>query len=232
MSNSWRIANNISTEMGLDGEGLAIPVRYSDRLSGQVNFEILGVVNGSWNQIIRIHPSFWRSTSWEQESKQILAHIQYILIKDLQIEIQSNNGGIDQLQDDKDLVYQTQMNPNYISTMDDLEFNITTQLTTEEARDKGIKNTPKLNNPYVGKNALREVYNTIRQELKKPEEQYLTDYYLEYCSPQKQVETPLQGIIPWTQRFDFPDIGESWMTGYDYLLKSAKTNVRTKTIEQ
>jgi hypothetical protein len=231
MSKSWKIANNITSNMGLEGEGLAIPVKKSDNLNGPVKFEILGAVNGLWKDIIRIHPSFWRHTRWEEETRAILANTQYILLKDLTIEIQSDNGGNEAIEEEKDLIYQTVENTKYISKMDDLTFELATLLTVDEAKEKGTNTLPKTNAPYVGEEALRSLYNTVTHNTGKAEELYLTDYYREYCTPQTLVETTLQGLLPWTSRYTWPEVGNTWTTGYDYQVKRAKTLVRTKHIE-
>jgi hypothetical protein len=115
--------------------------------------------------------------------------------------------------------------------MDDLSFEIATLLTVDEAKQKGVNTLPKINAPYIGENALRSIYNTVTGNEGKAEELYLTDYYREYCEPQTLVETPLQGLLPWTSRYTWPEVGESWLTGYDYYVKKVKTNVRTKQIE-
>jgi hypothetical protein len=115
--------------------------------------------------------------------------------------------------------------------MDDLTFELATLLTVEEAKEKGTNTLPKTNAPYVGEEALRSLYNTVTHNTGKAEELYLTDYYREYCNPQTLVETTLQGLLPWTSRYTWPEVGNTWTTGYDYQVKRAKTNIRTKHIE-
>jgi hypothetical protein len=105
LGKSWKIANNIDYKMNLEGEGMAIPVKYSDQLSGPVKFEILGPVNSMWDEIVRIHPSFWRHTDWYHDSYSVLANTQYILVKDFTIEVQSDNALNESIEEERDLVY-------------------------------------------------------------------------------------------------------------------------------
>lgn len=232
LGKSWKIANNIDYTMNLEGEGMAIPVKYSDQLSGPVKFEILGPVNSVWSQIVRQHPSFWRHTAWQTDSYSVLANTQYILVKDFTIEVQSNNALNETIEEERDLVYQTEENPGYISKLDDLQFDIATQLTAEEAKEKGVNTLPKQNNAYIGDDALRSLYNKYTGNSGKAEELYITDYFKEFCNPQTQVETTLQGLRPWTVRPEWPETGKSWTTGYDYDVKKVKTNIHTKTVEE
>ena len=232
MSKSWKIANNINYKMNLEGEGMAIPVKYSDQLSGPVKFEILGPVNSMWAEIVREHPSFWKHTAWHTDSYGVLANTECILVKDFTIEVQSDNGLNESIEEERDLIYQTAENPIYISKKDDIEFDICTQLTAEEAKEKGVNTLPKKNNAFVGDEAVRSLYNVNTANSGKAEELYLTDYYREYCEPQTSVETTLQGLKHWTIRPEWPETGKSWTTGLEYDVKRVKTKIMTKTVEQ
>jgi hypothetical protein len=128
----YDIANSVDPTWNIDAEGIAIPIKKSDNLTGKVSFTIDGVVNSVYDSITRIHPSFWRHTSWEHESKSVLAAINQIMIKDFEVEIYSDNAQINNIPDDKDLIYYTEENLDYIEKKDDLEFALTTALTTEE----------------------------------------------------------------------------------------------------
>lgn len=54
----FSIQNNIDYKMGIDAEGIAIPITKGDKISGQVRFMILGPVNATWDVITRRHPTF------------------------------------------------------------------------------------------------------------------------------------------------------------------------------
>lgn len=60
----YKIANNITPQMNVDAEGIAIPIKMNDKLRGSVDFQILGPVNTTWNDITRRHPTWFRSTKW------------------------------------------------------------------------------------------------------------------------------------------------------------------------
>ena len=83
------IQNNISYKMGIDVEGMAIPIRKSDKVSGQVKFMILGPVNATWENITRRHPTFFRHTKWTSNTISLLANVSSILIEDFQVKAYS-----------------------------------------------------------------------------------------------------------------------------------------------
>ena len=80
----------------------------------------------------------FRSTKWYHNLKYVLAHIQTIFIKDFNIKIYTDQAGINNIPEDRDLVYMTDelSNEKYINKKDDIEFKINTALTTEECEQK------------------------------------------------------------------------------------------------
>ncbi len=50
------IQNNIDYKMNIDAEGIAIPIKHSDKVSGRVKFMILGPVNVIWDEITKQSP--------------------------------------------------------------------------------------------------------------------------------------------------------------------------------
>ena len=117
-----------------------------------------------WDEWVRIHPTFFKSTKYYTNSYSILANIRQIMIKDFKMEIHTDSASINNQPDDKDLVYMSQESGvDTLSKLDDQEFDLVTALTSEEAAKKGLKNSIKLNNPYINKAPLRSVYNTYTQ---------------------------------------------------------------------
>lgn len=220
----YPIANSVDPTWNIDAEGIAIPIKKSDNLTGKVSFTIDGLVNSTYDQITRIHPSFWRHTRWEHETKCVLAHINQVMIKDFDVEIYSDNAQINNIQEDKDLVYYTEQNLDYIEKKDDLEFALTTALTTEECVQKNIKNSVFQNNPYVGEEPLREIYNVNTGFSGKPEEQYLTDYWPEYSSPKQILETTIYDSddLEWTAKMHLPEFV------FDYRIRGDEYDVQKR----
>ena len=90
-----------------------------------------------------------------------------------------------------------------VNEKDDIEFNLTTGLTNEECAEKGVNQTVKMNNPFVGDDYLRSVVNVLNNNVGKPEEHYLTNYFNEYTQPKVKVDTTV-----------FEDLGHDWLTHY------------------
>ena len=191
--------NTVTTDMNLDTEGTAIPIRKSDALSGRISFKILGPVNLTWDDITRRHPSFWHHTKWTTNTKFILAHSESLIIKDFACKIHSDNAGMEQDQD-KDLIYISDMTHNYIKSKDDITMKINTLLTSEEAYQLGVKNTVNLssaidmttNLPLYGisKNGVSESVDANH----KPEKFYVDAYYNEYNKPKVILNTQFHNL--------------------------------------
>ena len=105
VGNEYDFANNVQPTWNIDAEGIAIPVTKADGLSGKVSMTIDGPVKSKWEQIVRIHPTFFRSTDWYTDSYDVLANISHIMLKDFKVEIYSDNAQINNIPGDKDLIY-------------------------------------------------------------------------------------------------------------------------------
>jgi hypothetical protein len=70
-----------------------------------------------------------------------------------------------------------------------------------------VKNSVFRNNPYIGEEPLREIYNANTGFIGKPEEQYLSDYWPEYNSPHQIVESTIYDSdeLDWTQKVHLPE---------------------------
>ena len=234
----WQdIANQVSPEMHLeDYEGIAIPIKKSDNLNGKVTITIDGPVNTSWNQIYRYSHGwwFWEHTCWGTDYYHVLANTAMIYINDFKVEIASDGAGI-LINDDKDLVYMTDdLGSTYTEKKDDIEFDLCTALTSEECKNKGVKQTVKKNSPYIGKEALRSVKNVVTGFEGKPEELYLKDYWNEYKDKKLLVETEIyqKPERSWTTCYTFPTLaGKVFHTQSEsYNLKSGHITVVCKEI--
>lgn len=192
----FSIQNNIDYKMGIDAEGIAIPITKGDKISGQVRFMILGPVNATWDVITRRHPTFFRHTKWSSSSVPLLAHVSSILIKSFEVKVYSDNGLISNGDDDNDIIYMSDTKETFVNKKDDLEFKINSALTATECAQLRVSNTVKLSTPLnisTGDGVL-EVYDRNGNVKAKPEQIYVDSYYTEYHKPRIVMEQKLRDI--------------------------------------
>lgn len=181
----FSIQNNIDYKMGIDAEGIGIPIKKSDKVSGQVRFMILGPVNATWDVITRRHPTFFRHTKWSSSTVPLLAHVSSIMVKSFEVKVYSDNGLISNGNDDNDIIYMSDTKESFVNKKDDLEFKINSALTATECAQLGVSNTVKLSTPLniaTGDGVL-EVYDRNNNVKAKPEQIYVDSYYTEYHKP-------------------------------------------------
>ena len=192
LGTEYAIQNTIDYTMNIDAEGMAIPIKMSDGLSGAVIFRILGPINLIWNDITRRHPSFWRHTKWYDNNKIILCHLENIILSDFTAKIFTDGGGIT-VTNDKDLIYLSNENERYYSKKDDITFKFMTQLTSKESAEKGVSPSVYLNSVLDMSTSIpiTSLYNATTNETAKAEEHYVDQYYNEYSTPKILMETTL-----------------------------------------
>lgn len=180
----FNMQNNIDFSLGIDAEGIAIPIRKNDKVSGQVSFMILGPVNTVWGDVSRRHPTFFRHTKWSETSVPLLAHVSSIFVKDFDINIYSDNGLINNF-DDSDLVYMSDTDESFINRKDDITFKIHSALTADERRRLGVSDSVCLSTPVdtVTGGAVTSIYSVAKETQAKPEQLYVDSYYNEYHQP-------------------------------------------------
>lgn len=209
----FEIRKNAPYTKGITAEGTAIPIRMSDHVSGSVQFKILGPVNAEWNEVTRRHPSFWRHTKWSQDSHLLLQEINSIMLKEFKIEVVSDNGKIGAVSDEKDIVYKSDTGESFVNRKDDLEFRITTALTSKECKALGVNNAVKLSSPQneATKNALISIYDRNQNLADKPEKLYVDAYWKEWHEPRvvmtQNVIEPKEGL-GFASIFSVPVIGK------------------------
>lgn len=181
----YDLQKTFSYKLGIDAEGIAIPITKGDKISGRVRFMILGPVNATWDVITRRHPTFFRHTKWSSSSVPLLAHVSSILIKSFEVKVYSDNGLISNGNDDNDIIYMSDTKETFVNKKDDLEFKINSALTATECAQLGVSNTVKLSTPLniaTGDGVL-EVYDRNGNVKAKPEQIYVDSYYTEYHKP-------------------------------------------------
>lgn len=231
------IQNNVSWEMGLEDEGTAIPIRRSDHVSGAVTFKILGIVNLTWDEITRKHPTFWRHTSWKTNSVPLMAHVSSVILKDFSMEVVSDNG-LNQSETDNNYVYVSETDETFVNKKDDLEFKITSALTTAEALEMGVANTVAFSTPCnaTTRDAITTIYDTRQRLTEKPEKLYVDAYWKEWHQPRVELEMNIQETAEtgalvnlWRQRFVHPALGKTFYTegvGWDLMEGSASVKMK------
>lgn len=168
-------------------EGMAIPIKKDDALSGQVKFMILGPVNTTWDEYTKRHPSFWRHTKWTEKSVPLLVHTSSIVVNDFEVKIYA--GGEDQ-GEDNDVVYMSDTVERFVNRKDDLEMKINSALTSEECARLGVKNTVKMSTPVDVRtgNGVKEIYDRNLGQTAKAEQIYVDAYWHEYHKPRMILE--------------------------------------------
>ncbi len=181
LGTEFDIQNNISYRMGVEASGTAIPIKKADHVSGQVRFMVLGPVNSYWGDVVRHHHNFWHGGSWSDSQVPLLVHTENIIVKDFEVKVYSDNGMVNNT-DDSDLVYMSDTAEDFVNEKDDITFKLNSALTTEECVALGITNTVKLSTPLnvlTGEGVLT-LYNRLKDEQVKPEQDYVDSYYEEY----------------------------------------------------
>ena len=133
---SFSIADTRQLEDRLSTAGTCIPIKYSDYLSGNIEFEILGPCNTTWqdNYTVEHGWAWWQHTIFRATDVQLLEHVSSIFISNFKINLETNYKGSDV---GNDLVYSSSSNNTYIQNYD-YECELHTALTPEEATEMGI----------------------------------------------------------------------------------------------
>lgn len=205
IGDEFDIQNTIDYTMNLDASGTAIPITRENGLSGKLTFRILGLVNTTWNDILRRHPTWFRHTRWTDSTRFILAHTENVIIKDFQCKVYSNNGFYTGYNDDNEIIYKSAESDAFIEKKDDIEFKISTQLTSKQAMEMGVSTTINLNSVLRSSDNLPlicseneqthqiegGIYNAKTGETAKAEEHYIDQYYQEYSTPKTLLDITL-----------------------------------------
>lgn len=202
LGTEFDIQKNAPYTKGITAEGTAIPIKLSDHVSGQVKFYILGPVNAEWNTITRRHKTFFRHTKWYEDSVLLMQHTSSIMMKDFKMEVVSDNGKIGAVNDESDIVYMSDTKETFVNKKDDLEFKITTALTSAECKQLSVNNAVKLSSPHnvTTDSALLTITDTNTGETAKPEQIYVDAYWKEWHEPR----------VVMTQNFEEGDYISPW----------------------
>ena len=185
------MANNIHSYMNLGSvSGTAIPIKASDALAGDLTFEIVGVCNITFDELVRRHKTWFRHTTWSSKCVQVLPYCENIIIKNFNVKLASDNGGYDTTYEDNGLVYCSDENHNYV-TDKQIDFDLISGVDASTAFKCGINATTFKNCmiDMVNKAPVDTIDDSVTKETAKPEMIYVNDKYMLYSKPKLIVET-------------------------------------------
>ena len=258
LGQEYDICDNIDELMNIDGKGTAIPIKYTDGLSGQLEFSILGPYNLLWTQqdngVYTYDLDKYTALIIDNtlgSNAPLLQFATSIMIGDFKIEAKSDNGGSGIEGRDNDLVY--------VSELNDVEFldehsdsvKISTMLKQWEADRDGVDVSLTPSHPlhYVeieGEQILEPWYGYETGEIdeetqediyEKPEDRYVGDYFNEYNEPKSIIDTTIKlKNLDWIVKpldFNFTTTfktGNYKMISYSANLKADSINIGLKNI--
>lgn len=232
------LQNNVNYELGIDADGIAIPIKKADKVSGRVKFMILGPVNALWDVVTRRHKTWFRHTKWNSTTIPLLAHVSSIMVEQFEVKIYSDNGLVNNT-GDNDLVYMSDTKESFVNVKDDIEMKINSALTAAECQALDVTDSVKMSTPLntLTGEGLLAVYDYSRGMSAKPEQLYVDYYYKEWHAPrvvmtQKLTDTD-GGIVSLFAHYRHPMMGKTFFVqGISRNLTEGYAEMTLKEIEQ
>ncbi len=232
------LQNNVNYELGIDAEGIAIPIKKADKVSGRVKFMILGPVNALWDVVTRRHKTWFRHTKWNSTTIPLLAHVSSIMVEQFEVKIYSDNGLVNN-SGDNDLVYMSDTKESFVNVKDDIEMKINSALTAAECQTLDVTDSVKMSTPLntLTGEGLLAVYDYSRGVTAKPEQLYVDYYYKEWHAPrvvmtQKLTDTD-GGIVNLFAHYRHPMMDKTFFVqGISRNLEEGHAEMTLKEIEQ
>ena len=232
------LQNNVNYELGIDAEGIAIPIKKADKVSGRVKFMILGPVNALWDVVTRRHKTWFRHTKWNSTTIPLLAHVSSIMVEQFEVKIYSDNGLVNNT-GDNDLVYMSDTKESFVNVKDDIEMKINSGLTAAECQALDVTDSVKMSTPLntLTGEGLLAVYDYSRGVSAKPEQLYVDYYYKEWHAPrvvmtQKLTDTD-GGIVSLFAHYRHPMMDKTFFVqGISRNLEEGYAEMTLKEIEQ
>lgn len=232
------LQNNVSYDLGIDAEGIAIPIKKTDKVSGRVRFVILGPVNALWDVVTRRHKTWFRHTKWNSTTIPLLAHVSSIMVEQFEVKIYSDNGLVNNT-GDNDLVYMSDTKESFVNVKDDIEMKINSGLTEAECQALDVTDSVKMSTPLntLTGEGLLAVYDYARGVSAKPEQLYVDYYYKEWHAPrvvmtQKLTDTD-GGIVSLFAHYRHPMMDKTFFVqGISRNLEEGYAEMTLKEIEQ
>lgn len=232
------LQNNVNYELGIDAEGIAIPIKKADKVGGRVKFMILGPVNALWDVVTRRHKTWFRHTKWNSTTIPLLAHVSSIMVEQFEVKIYSDNGLVNNT-GDNDLVYMSDTKESFVNVKDDIEMKINSALTAAECQALDVTDSVKMSTPLntLTGEGLLAVYDYSRGMSAKPEQLYVDSYYKEWHAPrvvmtQKLTDTD-GGIVSLFAHYRHPMMDKTFFVqGISRNLEEGYAEMTLKEIEQ
>lgn len=232
------LQNNVNYELGIDAEGIAIPIKKADKVSGRVKFMILGPVNALWDVVTRRHKTWFRHTKWNSTTIPLLAHVSSSMVEQFEVKIYSDNGLVNNT-GDNDLVYMSDTKESFVNVKDDIEMKINSALTAAECQTLDVTDSVKMSTPLntLTGEGLLAVYDYSRSVSAKPEQLYVDYYYKEWHAPrvvmtQKLTDTD-GGIVSLFAHYRHPMMDKTFFVqGISRNLEEGYAEMTLKEIEQ
>lgn len=232
------LQNNVNYELGIDADGIAIPIKKADKVSGRVKFMILGPVNALWDVVTRRHKTWFRHTKWNSTTIPLLAHVSSIMVEQFEVKIYSDNGLVNNT-GDNDLVYMSDTKESFVNVKDDIEMKINSALTAAECQALDVTDSVKMSTPLntLTGEGLLAVYDYSRGMSAKPEQLYVDYYYKEWHAPrvimtQKLTDTD-GGIVSLFAHYRHPMMDKTFFVqGISRNLEEGYAEMTLKEIEQ
>lgn len=232
------LQNNVSYELGIDAEGIAIPIKKGDKVSGRVRFMILGPVNVLWDVVTRRHKTWFRHTKWNSTTIPLLAHVSSIMVEQFEVKIYSDNGLVNNT-GDNDLVYMSDTKESFVNVKDDLEMKINSALTAAECQALDVTDSVKMSTPVntLTGEGLLTIYDHNQETSAKPEQLYVDSYYKEWHAPRVVMTQKLEdtdgGIIGLFNHYRHPMMEKLFFVqGISRNLEEGYAEMTLKEIEQ
>ena len=209
------IQKNASYTIGVDVGGTMIPIKKSDKVSGQVKFYILGAVNEEWRNVTKRHKTFFRHTKYYSDSIALLDYTSSIMVRDFEIKVVSDNGKVGAVEDENDIIYMSDTKETFVNKKDDLEFKITTALTSAECSALGVNNSVKMSAPQneATGDVLLTIYDQATATAAKPEQLYVDAYWQEWHDPRVEMTQNFMdegGVVSLFNLYRHPAIGKTF----------------------
>lgn len=209
-------------------KGMAIPVKKSDALTGNITFKIKGVINVDWNGYFDIKGSSSQTGVHGEGSYNLWEYVASIWIKDFHIKFDSDTGG-KQGNNSADVLYFSDETHNYLNKKDDIDFELCTQLTNAEAADFRLTNSTSYNNVINMNNNLAVENITEPNGTNRAEKLYVDQYYSYYSSPKVIVSTQLiDANYYMLNTFSFSGFGKTLPLSITYNIHENTVNISSR----
>lgn len=222
-----KIYNNITPEMGVSGNGTAIPIPSGSHVSGKVRFSVLGVSDPKAEDVDgTLQVADAREVSSGQEQP-IIPHVSNIFIRDFELTLGKNEDEGEK--EDADTIhYRSANRGGYENEKDGIEFYIHSALTGDEiemlgANDAGCLSVALSENKRDG---VKQVFSA--GNIAKPEQLYLNAYHDELSRPKIELKQRVFGdksVTLW-DKWRSQSLGrDMYVQGYDLDLSDGEATL-------